>query len=81
MSEKPRSSLTLKILAPLMVVCCLGPILFASFAAGFFSWFAGIEPVSIALVVVLVTGIAFYFFRWRQNRRTEEKQMKEIFDD
>ena len=81
MSEKPTGNLTLIILAPLMVVCCLGPILFASFAAGFFSWFAGIEPVSIALVVALVAGIAFYFFRWRKSCRTEEKQMKEIFDD
>jgi|TARA_R100000005_G_C5000267_1_gene207094 hypothetical protein len=82
MSDKPTGGLiTALIVAPLLAICCLGPIVFASFAAGIFSWIGGIDPLRIMLVMALVAIGAFYLFRWRKNHRREISTIKENSDE
>ncbi len=82
MSDKPTGGIiTALIIAPLLAICCLGPIVFTSFAAGFFSWIGGIDPLRIVLVMALVAIGAFYFFRWLKNHCRELSTIKENSDE
>lgn len=82
MSDKPTGGLvTILIIAPLLALCCLGPIVFASMGAGFFAWIGGFDPLRSALMATLVAIAAFYFFRWRKRRKIEAAEMKKTYDD
>ncbi|WP_288901586.1 hypothetical protein [uncultured Sneathiella sp.] len=82
MSDKPTGDLiAVLIIAPLLTICCLGPIVFASFAAGIFSWIGGIDPLRILLVMALVAIGAFYLLRWRKNYRRDISTKKENSDE
>lgn len=82
MSDKPTGGLiTVLIIAPLLAICCLGPILFVSFAAGIFSWIGGIDPLRIVLVMALVAIGAFYFSRRLKNHRRELPTIEENSDE
>jgi len=79
MSDKPVAGLVAAmVVGPLMAICCLGPILYASFAAGLFSWFSGIPPLRIALVMGIVAAAAFFLIRWRKRLRADTNTMREL---
>jgi len=79
MSDKPVAGfVTTLVVAPMMILCCLGPVLYATFAAGFFGWLGGVSPMRIALIVTIVAGGGFLLVQWIKKKhraaaaRTEE---------
>lgn len=78
MSDKPVAGfVTTLVVAPMMILCCLGPVLYVTFAAGFFSWLGGINPMRIALIVTIVAGGGFLLVQWIKKHRAAAARTKE----
>ena len=73
-----REKWLLAALAPVMVVCCLGPILVMTFSSTIVAWIGGISGLQLAIVAVLafVVGRAFILVRSRQNSRNVEQEIR-----
>jgi len=68
MDEKPAAGLiTAIIIAPLVALCCLGPVFIASAAAGVAGWLSGRSLVLAAVLALLAAAIGYAVTRWRPN--------------
>jgi len=69
MSDKPIAGfLTVLAVAPLCLVCALGPAAFVAGAGGFLAWLGGFSVPLIAAAVAIVGWVAWRVFqrrRWR----------------
>ncbi len=62
--------------APILAVCCLGPIFYTPIAAWIAGWLGGIDPVT-ALVLAVIAGIlAWAFVRRRRARRAVQRRFE-----
>jgi hypothetical protein len=70
MSDKPIAGLVTAVaIAPLLVVCCLGPAVVASALAGIAAWFSGANAVTVTGLAILAAMLAYGSVRWRKARR------------
>ncbi len=79
MSEKLLAGLAAAVvIAPLCVLCVLGPTVIASMVTGITAWFGGFDPV-VTLALALVAGMAvFVIVREQRARRAPVKPAREI---
>jgi len=77
MSEKLLAGLTAAVvIAPLCVLCVLGPAVIASMATGITAWLGGFDPVS-TLTPAFVAGMAvFAIVRQQRVLRTPLNQLE-----
>ncbi len=69
MSDKPMAGvMTAIIITPILAVCCLGPVIFASTLGSVFAWFAGLDPFAVAAVALIVGGVGVAFAKRRRAR-------------
>ncbi len=74
----------LAVLAPLMVVCCLGPILALTFSSAILAWIKGVSGWNLAIVALLAFAGARAFFQFcnsRGNKASDEAVDGEAVDD
>jgi protein-S-isoprenylcysteine O-methyltransferase Ste14 len=68
-SDKPIAGLVIAaVVAPLCVLCVLGPVILASGVAGAWGWLSGLGPAVILGLVLLVAALACGLLRWRKLR-------------
>lgn len=67
MDEKPGVGLvTAIIIAPLVALCCLGPLVIGSALGGVVGWFSG-QGLGLTAVLVFSTGaVGYAVTRWRR---------------
>jgi len=71
MSDKPIAGfLALLAVAPLCLVCALGPAAFVAAAGSFLAWLGGFSLPLIAAAVAIVGWVAWRVFQ-RRRRRTQ----------
>ncbi len=64
---------TAVVAAPILAVCCLGPVFYTSIAAWAAGWLGGIDPV-IAFLLATIAGIlAWALIRRRRTKRTARR--------
>ena len=69
MSEKPIARLvTTAVVAPLCVLCFIGPVVVASGIAGAWGWLSGLDPAVILGLVALFAALAYGLLRRRKAR-------------
>lgn len=69
MSDKPMAgAMTAIIITPILAVCCLGPVIFASTLGSVFAWFAGLDPFAVAAVALIAGGVGVAFAKRRRAR-------------
>src|SRR5579863_3881233 len=70
MGEKPVAGIvTAAGVVPLVLLCCLGPVVVGSMIGGVFGWLGGLGPAAIAGTAVAFAAITYGFLRWRRRRR------------
>ena len=68
MADKPIAMLVAAaVVAPICVLCILGPVVLGSAAAGVFAWFGGFDPVAALGLAVVGAILAYGFFRRRRD--------------
>ncbi len=74
MSDKPIAGLVIAaVVAPLCVLCVLGPVILASGVAGAWGWLSGLGPVAVLGLVVLVAALAYGLLRRRKARTSRHE--------
>lgn len=69
MNEKPVGGfLTGALVAPLMVVCCLGPVVVGAFGGGLIAWLGRLGPGEVAGAALVAGLLAYGLHRWRKSR-------------
>ena len=69
MSERPAVGvITAALIAPLVLVCCLGPAAVASLLAGFVAWLSGLGVAAVAGATVVGGALAEGLLRRRTVR-------------
>jgi hypothetical protein len=77
-SDKPVAGfVTLIVAAPLVLLCCLGPVVLIGLLAGTAGWFAGLGLMAIAGSAALAGYVAFRQYR-RASRGGHMVNQKEI---
>ncbi|CAN7619876.1 hypothetical protein HW571_22930 [Agrobacterium genomosp. 3] len=73
MDDKPTAGIvTAIIIAPLVALCCLGPVVIGSAVGGVLGWFSG-QGLVIGGVLTLLAGAAGYaLMRWRRASSRRE---------
>ena len=70
MDDKPIAMLvTAAVVAPICVLCILGPAILGSAVGGVFAWFAGFDPVVALGLAVIGAILAYGYNRGRRDRR------------
>ena len=60
MDQKPRAGIaTTAMVAPLLVLCCLGPVVVASIVGGILGWLGSLGPAKIIGAAVLLGAVAY----------------------
>ena len=68
-SERPAVGvITAVLIAPLVLLCCLGRAAVASLLAGFVAWLSGLGVAAVAGATVVVGALAYGFLRGRNMR-------------
>ena len=74
MSDKPIAGLVIAaVVAPLCVLCVLGPVILASGVAGAWGWLSGLGPVVVLGLVVLVAALVYGLLRRRKARTSRHE--------
>ncbi len=74
MSDKPIAGLVIAaVVAPLCVLCVLGPVILASGVAGAWGWLSGLGPAVILVFVVLFAALAYGLLRRRKARTSRHE--------
>ena len=69
MSDKPIAGvMTAIIITPILAICCLGPVIFASALGSVFAWFAGLDAFAVAAVALIAGGVGVAFAKRRRAR-------------
>ena len=69
MSDKPLAGvMTAIIITPILAVCCLGPVIFASALGSVFAWFAGFNAFAVAGLALIAGGVGVAFVKRRRAR-------------
>ena len=70
MEDKPIAMLvTAAVVAPICVLCILGPAIPGSAVAWVSAWFGGFDPVAAMGLAVIFAILVYGFFRRRRDRR------------
>ena len=66
-NEKPAAGLmTAIVVAPLVALCCLGPLFIGSAVGGVVGWLSGQGLALIAVLAFLAAAIGYAVMRWRR---------------
>lgn len=69
MSDKPVAGvMTAIIITPILAICCLGPVIFASTLGSVFAWFAGFDAFAVLGLALVAGGVAVLFVKRRRAR-------------
>ena len=69
MSDKPVAGvMTAIIITPILAICCLGPVIFASTLGGVFAWFSGLNAFAVLGLALVAGGVAVLFVKRRRAR-------------
>ena len=69
MNDKPVAGLvTFAMVAPVVALCCLGPVVLGSVLGGVVSWFAGLGPAEVAAGALAMGLAAYGSLRWQRAR-------------
>jgi len=67
MNEKPAAGLmTAIVVAPLVALCCLGPLFIGSAVGGVVGWLSGQGLALTAVLAFLAAAIGYAVMRWRR---------------
>lgn len=67
MDERPIAGIvTVIIIAPLIALCCLGPLFIGSAVGGVVGWLSGQGPVLTVALALLAGALGFAVMRWRR---------------
>lgn len=82
MDDKPAAGLiTAIVIAPLVALCCLGPVFIASAAAGVGGWLSG-GLVWATMLALLAAAIGYAAMRWRRaSSRGEDVSLTCVCDE
>ena len=70
MSDKAIAGLvTAAVVAPVALLCCLGPVVLGSIFGGIVGWIGGLNLVAAAGMALAIGLFAYGFLRWRKARR------------
>lgn len=73
MNDKPVAGFaTAAVVAPLVVLCCLGPVVLVSVLGGAVTWFAGWGLAEAAAGALAVGLVAYGILRWRRARLRQD---------
>lgn len=68
MDDKPTAGLvTAIIIAPLVALCCLGPVFIGSAVGGILGWFSGQGLVVGGMLTLLAGAAGYAVMRWRRR--------------
>lgn len=59
---------------PILAVCCLGPVFYASIAAWTAGWLSGIGPITAVALAAIAGILAWVFVRRRQAKRSARRR-------
>ncbi|HUZ73775.1 MAG TPA: hypothetical protein VMU87_12385 [Stellaceae bacterium] len=69
MDEKPVAGIvTAAAVVPLVLLCCLGPVVVGSVIGGVAGWLGGLGPAEIAGAAVALAAITYGLLRWRRRQ-------------
>lgn len=69
MEEKPVAGLVTAIIAaPLVALCCAGPIVIVSALSGAAGWLGGLNGALVMVFALVAGAAAFGFVQWRKAR-------------
>ncbi len=69
MDKKPVAGIvTAAAVVPLLLLCCLGPVVVGSVIGGVIGWLGGLGPAEIAGAAVALAAITYGRLRWRRRR-------------
>lgn len=72
-SDKPFVGLVIAaVVAPVALLCCLGPVVLGSILGGIVGWFGGLNLLAAGGVATAIGLLAYGFLRWRRARRHHE---------
>ncbi len=67
MNEKPTAGVvTAIIIAPLVALCCLGPVFIGSAVGGLMGWLSGQRLVMAGVLALLAGAVGYAVMRWRR---------------
>jgi hypothetical protein len=70
MSDKPIVGLVIAaVVAPVALLCCLGPVVLGSILGGIVGWFDGLNLLAAGGVALATSLLTYGFLLWRKARR------------
>jgi hypothetical protein len=73
MSDKPIAGLVIAaMVAPVALLCCLGPVVLGSILGGIVGWLGGLNLIAAAGAALAIGLLICGFLRWRKARRHYE---------
>lgn len=70
MNEKPVAGLLATVaVLPLLLLCCLGPVILGSILGGIAGWLSGLGFAGILSAALAIAAISYGILRWRQRQR------------
>ena len=74
MDEKPTAGLVaLAVAGPLMLLCCLAPVMLPFLIAGTAAWYADLSPIAIFIAFAVVGASAMVLLKRRRRRILSEQ--------
>ena len=61
------------LIAPLVAVCCVGPVVLGSLLGGLVGWLGGLDYLEVAGANASVAVAVYAFLRWRRPGFAEER--------